>query len=169
MFKRIDRASFLTGMFAFAAPALADDCASAAKGALLNSGRTPVSITMTKIDAQGRKTTTRQVQTVTNKYVQTENGKWYAMNIAIKDLVDNLDTAKLTCRRGGSDTLNGEAVAIYEVQEAVDEALKDNKIWVSSRNLILKAEGNTDGAHYTLLYDYAHITPPANAVSMGGG
>lgn len=169
MFIRIDRAILLTGIFAFAIPALADDCASAAKGAMLNSGRTPVSITMTKTDAQGRKTTTRQVQTVTNKYVQTENGKWYAMNIAIKDLVDNLDTSKLTCRRSGSDTLNGEAVTTYEVQEDVDETLKDNKIWVSSRNLIVKSEGNTDGAHYTLLYDYAHVTPPANAVSMGGG
>jgi hypothetical protein len=157
------------GIFAFAGPALADDCASAAKGAMLNSGRTPVSVTMTKTDAQGKKTTTRQVQTATNKYVQTENGKWYAMNIAIKDLVDNLDTTKLACRRSGSDTLNGEAVTTYEVQEDVDETLKDNKIWVSSRNLILKSEGNIEGAHYTLLYDYAHVTPPANAVSMGGG
>lgn len=169
MFKPIYQAVLLMGIFAFAETATADDCASAAKGAMLNSGRTPVSITMTKTDAQGRKTTTRQVQTVTNKYVQTENGKWYAMNIAIKDLVDNLDTTKLTCRRSSSDTLNGESVTTYEVQEDVDETLKDNKIWVSSRNLILKSEGNTDGVHYTLLYDYAHVTPPANAVSMGGG
>ena len=169
MFMRVDRAILLAGIFAFAVPALGDDCASAAKGAMVNSGRTPVSITMTKTDAQGRKTTTRQVQTVTNKYVQTENGKWYVMNIAIKDLVDNIDTTKLICRRSGSDTLNGEAVTTYEVQEDVDETLKDNKIWVSSRNLILKSEGHTEGAHYTLLYDYAHVTPPANAVSMGGG
>lgn len=167
MFSRLHRSLLFVGIFAFAVPALADNCASAAKSAMLNSGRTPVTITITKIDAQGRKTTTQQVQTVTNKYVQTENGKWYTMNIAIKDLTDNVDSTTLICHRSGSDTVNGQPATTYEVQEDVDEVLKDNKIWVSSSNLILKSEGNREGVHFTLTYDYAHVTAPANAVSMG--
>jgi hypothetical protein len=34
--------------------------------------------------------------------------------------------------------------------------------------MILKSEGTVDGAHYTTGYDYAHVTPPANAIPMGG-
>jgi hypothetical protein len=168
MFTRAHPALILAAISAFAVPAIADDCTSAAKSAMYNSGRTPVSITITKTDAQGKKSTTRQVQTLTNKYVQTENGKWYAMNIAIKDLIDDLATTKVTCHRSGSDTVNGEVAATYEVQVDAEEVMQDNRIWVSSRNLILKSEGNIEGAHYTTAYDYAHVTPPANAISMGG-
>jgi hypothetical protein len=168
MFNRTHRALILMSISAFAAPAMADDCAAAAKSAMFNSGRTPVTITITKTDAQGKKSTTRQVQTLTNKFVQTENGKWYAMNIAIKDLTDDLSTTKVTCHRSGSDSVNGEVATTYEVQVDLEEVMKDNKIWVSSRNLILKSEGHIEGAHYTTEYDYAHVTPPANAISMGG-
>ena len=85
------------------APALADDCTTV-KSAMLNSGHTPKSLTITKTDGQGRKTVTRQVQTVDNKYVQLPDGKWYAMNIAIKDLNDNL-SGLLTCRRSASESV----------------------------------------------------------------
>src|SRR5450755_4499262 len=99
MSKHAHRALVLTAISAFAMPALADDCAPAAKSALVNSGRTPVSITILKTDAQGKKSTTRTIQTVTNKYVQTETGKWYAVNIGIKDLIDDAKTTQVICRR----------------------------------------------------------------------
>jgi hypothetical protein len=67
------------------APTLADECAPV-KGAMLNSGHTPHTVILTRTDGQGKKTVTRQVQTVDNEYMQTADGKWYAMNIAIKDL-----------------------------------------------------------------------------------
>jgi hypothetical protein len=44
----------------------------------------------------------------------------------------------------------------------------DVKIWVSSGNLITKSEGSMEGARYSAVYDYAHVTPPADAVRMGG-
>jgi hypothetical protein len=167
MSNRIHQVLTLTAISVFAMPALADDCASAAKSAMSNSGRTPVTIAITKTSAQGKQTTTRQVQTVTNKYVQTENGQWYVMNIAIKDLIDDLDGATVTCHRSGNDTVNGETATVYNVQVDAEETMKNNKIWVSPKNLILKSEGTIEDAHYTTLYDYAHVTPPANAKSMG--
>jgi hypothetical protein len=158
----------LTTISAFAMPAWADDCATAAKSALVNSGRTPVSISTTKTDAQGKKSTTRTIQTVTNKYVQTATGKWYSMNIAIKDLIDDTKTTQVTCRRSGADTVNGDPVATYEVQMTHDDVMNESKIWVSSKNLITKSEGSIEGARYSAVYDYTNVTPPANAARMGG-
>jgi hypothetical protein len=168
MSKHAHRALVLTAISAFAMPALADDCASAAKSALVNSGRTPVSVTIIKTDAQGKKSTTRTIQTVTNKYVQTASGKWYSMNIAIKDLIDDTKTTQVTCHRRGADTVNGDPVATYEIQVADGDVMNDSKIWVSSKNLITKSEGSMAGARYSSGYDYANVTPPTEATPMGG-
>jgi hypothetical protein len=148
------------------APALADDCAPV-KAAMLNSGHTPHTVTVTQTDGQGKKTATRQVQTVDNKYVQTPDGKWYAMNIAMKDLDD--DTAAiLTCHRSGSDSIGGEPTAVYEVHMNLQGEISDQRLWVSSSNRVLKIEGVHEGIRYTTEYDFVHVTPPANAISMGG-
>lgn len=151
---------------ALSAPALADDC-STVKSAMLNSGHTPHSVIVTQTDGQGKKTVTRQVQTVENKYVQRPDGKWYAMNIAIKDLDDDL-SGVLTCRRSGSDSISGESTAVYEVHLNMEGQVSDQKIWVSSKNMVLKSEGVIEGARYTTEYDFAHVTPPPNAISLGG-
>ena len=147
------------------ASARADDCATV-KNAMLATGRIPHSLTLTKTDGQGKKTVTRQVQTVDNKYVQTADGKWHAMNIAIKDLDDDLSGVQ-TCRRTGSESVSGESTAVYDVHMNQDGEQSEAKIWVSSRNLILKSETVLEGGHYTTEYDFSHVTPPANAIPMG--
>jgi hypothetical protein len=151
---------------AVAAPVFADDCA-LVKSAMLDTGHTPKSATTTKTDERGKKVVTRTIQTVTNKYVQTEDGKWYAMNIALKDLDDDL-SAKLTCRRSGSDIVNGESAAVYEVHMDLDGGVSDNKFWVSSKNLILRSEAIIEGTQYRTEYDFSHVAPPANATLMVG-
>jgi hypothetical protein len=152
---------------AAAVPALADDCV-AAKSAMLETGHRPVSVTVTTTNAEGKQKVTRTIQTADNKYVQTENGKWYSMGIAIKDLNDNTKTAKFTCSRTGSDSFNGESAAVYQVRMDNDGTIVDQKIWVSSKNLILKADGSVNGVRYSSVYDFVHVTPPANATAMGG-
>jgi hypothetical protein len=168
MFNQTHRAFILTAISAFAVPALADDCAPAAKRAVVNSGRTPVSITTTKTDSRGKMSATRTIQTVTNKYVQTASGKWYSMNIAMKDLIDDSKTTQVTCRHSGADTVDGEPVATYEIHMDSGDIASDSKIWVTSRDLITKSEGSIGGARYRAVYDYAHVTPPAGATPMGG-
>jgi hypothetical protein len=149
-----------------AAPVLADDCATV-KSAMLNSGHTPHTVLVTKLDAQGKKTVTRQVQTVDNKYVQTPDGKWYAMNIAIKDLDDDVSMVQ-TCHRSGSESVGGQSTALYNVHMNLNGKGSENKVWVSSKNLVLKSETVYADAHYTTEYDFGHFTPPANAIPMGG-
>jgi hypothetical protein len=147
-------------------PALADDCTTV-KSAMLNSGHTPNSKLVTKTDGQGKKTVTRQVQTADNKYVQVPDGKWYAMNIAMKDLNDDLSGVQ-TCRRSGTESISGDSAAVYEVHMNIGGSISDGRVWVSSKNLILKSEQVIEGAHYTTEYDFVHVTPPANALPMGG-
>ena len=154
------------GCAVLAAPALADDCTTV-KSAMLNSGHTPHNLLITKTDGQGKKTVTRQVQTVDNKYVQTPDGKWYAMNIAIKDLNDDLSGVQ-TCHRSGSESVSGESTAVYDVHMTVEGSTSDSRVWVSSKNLILKSQQAMESAHYTTEYDFGHVTPPASAIPMGG-
>jgi hypothetical protein len=154
------------GFVILVAPALADDCTTV-KSAMLSSGHTPHSVLVTKIDGQGKKTVTRQVQTVDNKYVQTPAGKWYAMNIAIKDLNNDLSGVQ-SCRRSASESLSGESTTVYDVHMNLEGSISDNRVWVSSKNLVLKSEAVIEGVHYTTEYDFIHVTPPANAVPMGG-
>jgi hypothetical protein len=157
-------------VFAFSAmPALADDCAVAAKNAMLATAQKPVSTITTKTSAQGKQSVTRTVQTATNKYVQTESGEWYAMDIAIKDLIDDTKSTKVICKRSGSDMVNGQPAIFYELQLDMDGITIENKVWVSSQDLILKSAGSDDqGWHYITIYDSTHVTPPANAKRMGG-
>jgi hypothetical protein len=166
MYIEAPRALIALVFIVLTAPALADDCA-AVKSAILNTGYTPHSLILTQTDGQGKKTVTRQVQTVDNKYVQSPDGKWYAMNIAIKDQNNDL-SGLLTCRRSGSDSANGEVTVVYEVHMNQEGFVTDQRIWVSSKNMVLKSEGTVEGAHYTTDYDFAHVTPPANAIPIGG-
>jgi hypothetical protein len=166
MYIETPRALIALAFTVITAPALADDCATV-KSAMLNSGHTPHSVLITKTDGQGKKTMTRQVQTVDNKYVQMPNGKWYAMNIAIKDLNDDLSGVQ-TCRRTGTESVGGESTAVYEVHMNIEGSISDGRVWVSSKNLILKSEQVIQGAHYTTEYDFVHVTPPVNAMPMGG-
>jgi hypothetical protein len=165
MYIEISRMMIALAFAVSSAPTLADDCTTV-KSAMLNSGHTPHSLMITKTDGQGKRTVTRQVQTVDNKYVQMPDGKWYAMNIAIKDLNDDL-SGLLTCRRSGSESVSGESTAAYDVHMNLDGIVSDQRVWVSSKNLILKSEGVIEGAHYTTEYDFGRVTPPANAIPMG--
>jgi hypothetical protein len=127
-------------------PTLADDCATV-KSAMLNSGHTPKSVLIAKTDGQ--------------------DGKWYAMNIAIKDLNDDL-SGVLACHSGVGESVGGESTTVYEVHMNLGGSIGDSRVWVSSKNLILKSEQVIAGAHYTTEYDFGHVTPPANAIPMGG-
>jgi len=149
-------------------PALANDCAVAAKSAMVATAQKPLSTITTKTSAQGKQSVTRTVQTETNKYVQVESGEWYSMDIAIKDLIDNSKSTKVVCKRSGSDMVNGQPTIVYEVQIDTEGIIMESKMWVSAQNLILKSEGNEGTSHYTTIYDSSHVTPPTNAKRMGG-
>jgi hypothetical protein len=89
------------------------------------------------------------------------------MNIAIKELNDDT-SGLLMCRLSGSESVGGETAAVYEVHMNLAGETRDQKLWVSSSNRVLKSEGAYEGARYTTEYDFTHVIPPANAISMGG-
>ncbi len=163
---KIHRTLIALTFAALSTPVIADDCA-ALKSAMLKSGHTPHTVTLTKTDGQGKKIVTQQIQTVDNKFVQLPNGKWYSMGIATKDLNDDT-SGVLACRRIGGESISGESTAVYEVHTNIGGEVGDQKWWMSSANLILKTQGVTEGAHYTAEYDFAHAAPPPNAVPLGG-
>jgi hypothetical protein len=163
MYQLAHRAFILTAVSAVALPALADDCAIAAKAAMVHTGRTPVSTTTTNTDSQGKQSTTRTIQTVGDKYVQTQEGKWYSMDIAIKDLIDDTQTTKVVCRSSGRDA----AAVVYEIQVGDGEDVQVSRLWVVN-NLIFRSETTLQGIRHTTVYDYTHVTPPANVTPAGG-
>jgi hypothetical protein len=67
----------------------------------------------------------------------------------------------------GTDSVNGEPAAVYEVHMDDNGTIVEQKIWVSSKNLILKADGSVNGVRYSSVYDFSHVTPPANSTAMG--
>ena len=90
------------------------------------------------------------------------------MNISIKDLNEDLSGVQ-TCRRSGSESISGEAAVVYDVRMGPDGSPPmDGRVWVSSKNLILKSQGVVGGTRYTTEYDFANVTPPDNAQPMGG-
>ena len=168
MSSKIFRPLICISFVASAAPVLSADC-DAAKSAMLLTARTPASLTITKTDAHGKKTVSRMVRTANVKYVQAASGKWYAMNISEKDLdYAGFATAKYACHRSGGDAVNGEPAAVYAVHVENDGTVSDSKIWVNSKNLIVKSELSGEGGTiYSTVSDYAHVTVPANARAIG--
>ncbi len=150
-------------------PAWANDCA-AVDAAMNGAATTPYSSVITRTDAQGHLVTSHMVQTATTKYVET-HGKWVAMNISSKDLLDHLGeerkTAKMTCVGAGSEDVDGQSAAVYHVHIENDGTTSDNKLWISGENRLLKSESTVGGKQYSVSYDYAHIDPPKDAKPLG--
>jgi hypothetical protein len=149
------------------APALADECSSA----MLASAQKPVSMQATETDAHGKQKQMRMVQTANTVYILDENGQWKSMSATLKEKYDatvgELKTSKTTCQRVGSDSVNGASTTVYAVHVDNEGSISDNKIWVAANQLVLKSDSLIEGTRYVSVYDYAHLTPPANATPVG--
>jgi hypothetical protein len=93
-----------------AAPAWADDCAQPTT-VMMVSAKTPYSETIVSPGSGGKMVTSHMVQTATVKYVE-RNGSWTSLPVSSPDLVDTLKdmlkTAKITCKRTGTEQVNGQ-------------------------------------------------------------
>ena len=59
------------------------------------------------------------------------DGKWYAMNIATKDLNDDLSGVR-TRRRTGSGSVNGESATVYDFGRVTQGPDPGSRIGVAS-------------------------------------
>ena len=79
---------------------------------------------------------------------------------------ENKKNAKVvTCKRIGSDSVNGQAATVYTEHTETEDSKSDGKIWVSSSGVILKTEidldpGTNDRVHMTVRYEYGNVKAP---------
>ena len=108
------------------------------------------------------------IQTATTKYVETKNGKWYAMDISFKDLLDTVKATKLTCEQTGSEAVGGAPATVYRVHTESDGNSTDGKMWISAQGLIVKGEYQAANTTAVSTYQYGAVKPPPNAIRVGG-
>jgi len=158
---RVLRLPLILALAPLSLPANANDCTPA----WTTSAQHPANAVVTKIDAHGKETTGKSVQTLSTQYLQTPDGAWTAMASGIKDNLDALKTTNVSCERVGSETLNGVPTTVYSVHIKSDGDVVDGKAWISANSLIQKSDLNIQAGHYITVYDYAHVGPPANVKS----
>ena len=145
-----------------ATPALADDC-DVVKAATIAAAETPHSSVQTTT-TNGTTITSSIIQTSTTLYVQV-GGAWHASAMSAQDrlklVTDNFKTAKVTCTKVGTETMNGEPVTVYANHLENEGVVADSKIWISAKGLPLKTENHPEGAPVSVsTSDYEHFAPP---------
>ena len=152
-----------------AAPAWADDCTQP-MAAMMVSAKTPYSETIVSPGLGGKMVTSHMVQTATIKYVE-RNGSWTSLPVSSPDLVhtlnDMLKTAKITCKRTGTEQVNGQPTTVYTVHMENQGVVTDSTLWISAQNRQLKSDTTVDGKHFGATFDYDHVQPPAGAKPVG--
>src|SRR5262249_11707432 len=106
----------------------------------------------------------------TTKYVE-RNGIWTSLAISSADLVDTLNkmlkTAKITCKRTGTEQVDGQSTTIYSVHIENEGTVTDSKVWISDQNRQLKSETTSGRNHFSSTFDYDHAQPPEGAKPAG--
>ncbi len=166
----MNRAAIGAAMFVvLAAPVWADDCTQP-MAALMVTAKTPYSETIVFPGPDGKMVTSHMVQTATSKYVE-RNGSWTSMAISSADLVDTLNeelkTAKLNCRRTGTERVNGQQATVYTVHMEMGGKVIEGTLWISAQNRQMKTDTTADGRRFTATFDYEHVQPPAGAKPLG--
>ena len=159
----ISRLAMLGAAVLFAAPALADDCAApiAAMRALPSK-----SYTTTNTDSRAGQIHTSHAVMVNGQLYIEIAGTWRKSHMTAKAMLDTindgLQTSKMTCKRGGSETIAGQFATIYDVHNVNQGHASDNRLWISAAGLPLKTENHIQGGMVVVsIYDYAHaVVPP---------
>jgi len=149
------------------ATALADECTTS----MLTTSKAVFSSVSTKTDAQGKHSQSRMTQMQSMQYVQTGDGQWHSIAMTLKELVDTTNdlvkTAKITCHREGSDSVNGVATTVYAAHVENEGSISDSRVWIASNHLLMRADLNIEDVKYSTLYDYTRVSAPANAKPIG--
>jgi hypothetical protein len=149
-----------------AAPAYADDCAAPIAAMRLAPTR---SYTATSISTVGGHPSTSQIVLVNGQLYLQIGGVWHLSHMSAQQMLatinDNLKTSKMTCTRGGSETVNGQSATIYMVHNVNHGFTSDNRVWISSAGLPVKTEVNlgASGGKIVSTYDYSHAAVPPGA------
>jgi hypothetical protein len=93
------------------------------------------------------------------------------MPVSSAELVDTLNnefkTAKLNCRRTGTEQVNGLQTTVYTVHMEMGGTVTEGTLWISAQNRQMKSDMSVNGRHFTATFDYEHVQPPAGAKPLG--
>jgi|HubBroStandDraft_3_1064219.scaffolds.fasta_scaffold276282_1 hypothetical protein len=130
---------------------------------------TPNHLYQEQSDAHGKKNTGELITVNGERYVLV-SGKWSKSRMTVAETKaqseENKKNAKVvTCKRIGSDSVNGQTATVYSEHTETEESKSDGKIWVSSSGVILKSEidldsGGDDKTHMSIRYEYGNVKAP---------
>lgn len=98
-------------------------------------------------------------------YIRIQGKDWRKVPETAEENVDEIrrkaQTSKATCARGGDESVDGEAAAVYSMHEVTESGTVDSKSWISrSRGLPLRMDVTTSGGTTTIRYEYGNVQPP---------
>jgi hypothetical protein len=130
---------------------------------------TPNHLYQEQTDAHGKKSTGELITVNGERYLLMD-GKWSKSGMTVaeskKQSEENKKNAKVvTCKRVGSESVNGQAATVYTEHTETEDSKSDGKIWISSSGVILKTEidldpGSDDRVHMTIRYEYGNVKAP---------
>ena len=148
------------------APALADDCGPLFD-AIAKTARTPHTATITRVE-DGKAITSRMVQTKDRKYIEV-NGEWRWMPIPAdleQQLKEMRETTKITCRKLGSEEVDGQPTTVYTTRVVDLDQVSENELWLGADGLPVKITSMAEGKTFTSILDYKHVRAPVNATPL---
>lgn len=149
------------------APALANDCDAVIAAAVKQAGM-PYRSDMT-ITAPGGTVQKGQAVYMVDKLYTLVEGKWNSMAInraqMEQQIQASLKTGSITCKKVGSDNVNGEAASIYTAHDVQQGNNVDTRTWISdSRGIPVKSEARiSNGANVqtiSMTISYNNVTAP---------
>jgi len=130
---------------------------------------TPNHLYQEQTDARGKKRTGELITINGERYLLMD-GKWSKSRMTVAETKaqseENKKNAKVvTCKRIGSDSVNGQAATVYTEHTETEDSKSDGKIWISGSGVILKTEidldpGSDDKVHMTMRYEYGNVKAP---------
>jgi hypothetical protein len=158
--------AIITGVGFLTTPAFADDC-SPISAAMIATAKTPHTATLTRVK-DGKPVTGKIIQTKDDKFVEVD-GKWHSMGDPPGDtssIEAALKKAKITCRKLGTEQVEGQTTTVYTAHVENEGTVSDDKLWLGSNGLPVKVENLVEGRSYSTTFDYAHADAPADATPM---
>ena len=118
----------------------------------------------------GGKNVTTELITVNGQRYLLVNGTWKKSRMTVADTKaqeeENKKNAKVvSCKRVGTDSVNGQAATVYTEHSENDDTKADGKVWISSSGVILKNEieldtGDATKSKITIRYEYGNVKAP---------
>jgi hypothetical protein len=158
--------TIIAGVTILTTPAFADDC-SPVGAAMIAAAKTPHTATITRFK-NGKPVTGKMIQTKDDKFVEID-GKWRSMGDPPGDtssIEAALKKAKVSCRKVGTEQVEGQATTVYTAHVENEGTVSDDKLWLGSNGLPVKVENLVEGQSYSTTFDYAHADAPADATPM---